>query len=106
MKIKNKVAKDEKLEKKNMTLMFIFDIYAEKTESFSLNNIHKVYNINYNNRFRNIIYLKGLYPRLIFNQKYDKGETEVCKIEYFHILNNSSYKKTNTRNINDVRINN
>ena len=29
MKIKNKVAKDEKLEKKNMTLMFIFDIYAE-----------------------------------------------------------------------------
>ena len=93
MKIKCTTSIKPKIEKKDSIPLDIFDIYAEKIESFSLNINFKYEYINYNNRFRNIIYLNGLYPRIKINAKYEKTQIKFCKIENFVLNNKISNEK-------------
>ena len=69
---------------------------------------HSLSIINYYNRIKNLIYVKGLYPRFKYFQKYEPEQIKICDIEQFQILNNSpendniiSEKKTD--NIIDKR---
>ena len=55
--------------KKDSSMLNIFDTYAEKIESFSLNFNRKYDIIYYNNRYRNIIYLNGLYSIIKLTSK-------------------------------------
>ena len=75
-------------------------------ESFSLNFNHKYDIINYNNWYRNIIYLNGLYPRIKLTSKYEQYHIKLCYIENFVIHNKvSSWKNNKLLNL-DEPINN
>ena len=68
----------------------------EKKESFSLNFNQKYDIINYNNnRYRNIIYLNGLYPRIKLTSKYKPYHMKLCYIENSLIHNKVSIGKNN-----------
>ena len=93
MKVKSKINLKPEIKKKQSSLLNIFDIFAEKTESFSINTNKTYEHINYNNRFKNIIYLNGLYPRIKIISKYENEHMNFCKIENFKIYNNASKEK-------------
>ena len=106
MKIKSNINLKSKIEKKNSSMLNIFDTYAEKIESFSLNFNCKYDIINYNNRYRNIIYLNGLYPRIKLTSKYEPYHMKLCNIENFIIPNKVSSVKVNKIINIDNQINN
>ena len=106
MKIKSNINLKSKIEKKNSSMLNIFDTYAEKIESFSLNFNCKYDIINYNNRYRNIIYLNGLYPRIKLTSKYEQYHMKLCNIENFIIPNKVSSVKVNKIINIDNQINN
>ena len=79
----------------------------EKKESFSLNFNQKYDIINYNNnRYRNIIYLNGLYLRIKLTSKYEPYHMKLCYIENFVIHNKASSGKNNKLLNLDEPINN
>ena len=75
-------------------MLNIFAIYSEKKREFSLNFNHKYDIINYNNRYRNIIYLNGIYLRIKLTFKYEPYHMKLCYIENFVIHNKASIGKT------------
>ena len=102
MKIKSNINLKSKIEKKNSSMLNIFDTYAEKIESFSLNFNCKYDIINYNNRYRNIIYLNGLYLRIKLTSKYEPYHMKLCYIENFVIHNKvSSWKNNKLLNLDE-----